>query len=187
MIRRTSGALIAVVLLATIAAGSVQAAVTPAGALRAAFESYWQGGNGASFATFGHDANSWFHAANTEIDLEAGAARIGPFDGTYCSNNLFGIWTFFFSGPTRAQREEVNADTLQIWFGPAGGTLQSLPVQQSSVARGVSPTGFYGDFSYDIQAKGVPVYGHLSAGVYTFHAEDRDGNVWDATDTIVDC
>jgi hypothetical protein len=167
MFRRLFAAVASTALIASLSMSPVSAVATPDSVLRVSFQAYWSGGDGASYATWGREAQAWFHAANTGTGLGQGAVRIGlaP-DQEYCSSNVFGIWVVI-ADPDKAA---LLSSTYALSFGPFGGTLTPLPFETTMPRRAVDPQGFWwGGDPIWWQSVGVPVYGSLAPGVYTFH------------------
>jgi len=189
MSRRLFAAVASTALIASLSISTASAAATPDGVLRASFQAYFSGGDGAAYTTWGRDAQAWFHAANTgTVFLGQGAVRIGlaP-DQEYCSSNVFGIWVVI-ADPDKAA---LLSSTDALSFGPSGGTLTPLPFETTTPRRAVDPQGFFwGGDPVWWQSVGVPVYGSLAPGVYTFHVvlDSIYGHeVFDPTVTIVSC
>jgi hypothetical protein len=189
-------ALASAALVAMLFVGAASASASPAGVLRASFEGYFSGGNGAVYATWDRNGKAWFHAASTGSDWEEfgidGAARIGLW-GTeeepqlHCSDNLFGIWVRW----TDTDKAALEGLSVRLWFGPADGTLAPLQIERTPVKRVVNPQGWSsGPGTFWWLSAGVPVYGHLAAGNYRYHVEDTYLGVPEALDfyvTILDC
>ena len=189
MVRRLVPVVAAMALIASLSISSVSAAASPKAVLRSAFQAYWTGQNAVGYASFGHGAQAFFHAANTGTLLEEGAARIGLADPQeHCSSNLFGIW--IVNADTKAN---LLSTTYDMSFGPAGGTLAPLAFETTAVKRVVDPQGFwgFGDDPVWWQSVGIPVYGSLEPGVYTFHvvidSPDSGEVVFNPTITINAC
>lgn len=166
MVRRLFAVVAAMALIASLTMSSVFAAASPQGVLRAAFQSYWTGGDGVGAATWVHGAQAYFHAANTGIDLGQGAVRIGlSSTQEYCASNLFGIWVL----AADTDKAGLANSTWHESFGPAGGTQTPLAMQRTAVKRAVDPQGvWWGGDPYWWQSIGVAVYGSLAPGVYEF-------------------
>jgi hypothetical protein len=199
MIRRLLGAATAAALIASLSISSVAAAPNPAAVLRASFEAYQTGGVGASYSTFVRTGNGWYKATPTGTDWEyigvQGASRISMTGGSpafgndtpeeHCSSNLFGIW-----GTWIASKGDFGGPMMQFSFGPAGGQLTPLKMQQTPVKAVVNPQDWLGlgsDFKWFWQSSGVPVYGRLTPGLYQLHVVAGPGDTWDNYVLINDC
>ncbi len=179
-IRRLVGAFAAAAFVASLSASSVSAAASPQAVLQASFNSYFTGGSGASYATWVRGAQGWYHAASVGIDREGslggGAARIGFYGTaeqpqTHCSSDLFGIWVIWWDNVLG--KPGFAGSTYAMSFGPAGGLLTPLAIQQTPVKHAVDQQGvWWGGVPTWWESVGVPVYGRLAPGEYWFRVQD---------------
>jgi hypothetical protein len=184
-------ALVLLVVLALMAIGLALPAATaasPQGALKAAFNAGFSGGNGAFYAEYMHGGMGGTNSAPNAIWVDDGAIRIVPgfFDQVYCTpDTVFGVWWFIYGD---ASYRQALADTeMRLWIDGEELEVESTPIKRFVDPQGVfsidedgnpveDPTEWWGSI-------GVPVYGTLSVGDHIVESLTvfGDGEVFDYT------
>lgn len=166
-------------------ASPATSAPSPEGALNAAFNAAFTGGNGAAYGEIFHGGMGGINSAPNAFWSQDGAVRIVPgfFDQTYCDTDVFGIWWFLVD----VDKEYISGSHTEIWLDGEPLDLKVTPAKKY-----VSPQGEFsdGDFAW-WRTMGVPVYGSLEIGDHAVSSRITfpDGFVFEdaITVTIVDC
>jgi hypothetical protein len=179
--RRTFVLLVVLALMAIGLALPAATAASPQGALKAAFNAGFSGGNGAGYAEYIHGGMDGTNAAPNAIWVDDGAARLipGRWDQVYCTpDTVFGVWWFLIG---EAEYRQYLEDTeMQLWVDG-----EDLPVKSTPVKRFVDPQGV---FNLDEDGNpvedpiewwgsiGMPVYGTLAIGDHVVESYTVFGN-----------
>lgn len=179
--RRTFVLLVVLALMAIGLALPAATAASPQGALKAAFNAGFSGGNGAAYAEYMHGGMGGINAAPNAIWVDDGAARLIPgfFDQVYCTpDTVFGVWWFLIGS---AEIRQDLADTeMRLWVDG-----EELPVKSTPIKRFVDPQSV---FNLDEDGNpvedpiewwgsiGMPVYGTLAIGDHVVESYTVFGN-----------
>lgn len=163
-------------------------AASPQGALKAAFNAGFSGGNGAFYAESEHGGMGGVNSAPNAIWVDDGAIRIIPgfFDQVYCTpDTVFGIWWFLLADDTL--KESIAGTELQLWIDGEELEVKSTPIKRYVDPQGVfnldedgnpypDPLEWWGSI-------GLPVYGTLELGDHVIESYTvfGDGEVMDYT------